>query len=235
MAAARSTGRGVTIAVVDSGVHASHPHVLGVAGGVGFDAAGRRSDDFLDRIGHGTAVTAAIREKAPDASVFAVRIFDRTLSTNVATLCAAIEWAAGAGMRVVNLSLGTTNQAHRDALEAVVRRAVDAGSIIVAARDDEGVSWLPGGLDGVVPVQVDWSCPRETFRIAAHEGRKVLRASGFPRPIPGVPPSRNLSGISFAVANAAGFVARCVESHPDAAAADVLSLLAEEASADDAQ
>lgn len=38
----------------------------------------------------------------------------------------------------------------------------------------------------------------------------VARASGYPRPIPGVPPERNLKGISFAVANVTGVLARAM-------------------------
>jgi hypothetical protein len=41
----------------------------------------------------------------------------------------------------------------------------------------------------------------------------VFRASGYPRPIPGVPADRNLHGISFAVANVTGFVARARATH----------------------
>ncbi len=49
--AASRTGRGVRVAIVDSGVHARHPHVGGVAGGVGIEDEGRLSNDFLDRLG----------------------------------------------------------------------------------------------------------------------------------------------------------------------------------------
>jgi hypothetical protein len=83
----------------------------------------------------------------------------------------------------------------------------------VSAGDDEGVRWLPGSLPGVVAVQLDWSCPRDAFRRVEYDGAPVFRASGFPRPIPGVPPDRNLSGISFAVANMTGFVARARADH----------------------
>ena len=82
------------VAVIDSGVHSAHPHVGGVAGGVGFDEDGRQHDDYVDRLGHGTAVTAAIREKAPDAELYAVKVFDRALSTRIANLIAAIDWAS---------------------------------------------------------------------------------------------------------------------------------------------
>jgi subtilisin family serine protease len=196
-------------------VFAAHPHVQGVAGGVGFDGDGRRHGDFLDRLGHGTAVTAAIKEKAPDALVYAVKVFDRALSTNVGTLIAAIDWAAAAGMHVANLSLGTSRHEHERALREVVDRAAAHGMLIVAARDDDGVRWLPGSLPGVVPVQLDWTCPRDRYRVVEVDGETVVRASGYPRPIPGVEPARNLNGISFAVANVTGFVARTMQSATD--------------------
>ena len=47
-----------------------------------------------------------------------------------------------------------------------------------------------------------------TVRLDGHDLRTVCRASGFPRPVPGVPPERNLKGISFAVANVTGVLAR---------------------------
>ena len=75
--------------------------------------------------------------------------------------------------------------------------------------------WLPGSLPGVVSVQLDWNCPRDEYRVADVDGVTVFRASGFPRPIPGVPPERNLNGISFAVANMTGFVARALQAASD--------------------
>jgi hypothetical protein len=88
---------GVRVAVIDSGIHPGHPHVLGVAGGVAIFRDGE-SDDYLDRLGHGTAVAAAIREKAPDAQLLAVKVFDRTLSSSVGALVrerVGSEWPSG--------------------------------------------------------------------------------------------------------------------------------------------
>jgi len=201
-------GAGIRIAVIDSGVYAGHPHVGGVAGGIAIRADGTSDADYVDRNGHGTAVAAAIKEKAPGAELYAVRIFEERLSGNVAALLRAIDWAADAGMHLVNLSLGTANLAHEIVLRESVRRAVGGGALIVAARDDEGVSWLPGSLPGVIPVQLDWDCPRERYRTSRIDGVEVYRASGYPREIPGVPRERNLSGISFAVANVTGLLAR---------------------------
>ena len=203
----------VRVAIIDSGVHAGHPHVGGVAGGIGIDEHGREHPDYVDRLGHGTAVAAAIKEKAPEAELYAVRVFERAFSTPIATLIHAIDWAARSGMHIANLSLGTSRVEHAAALSEAVARATACGLILVSARDDEGVRWLPGSLPGVIPVQLDWSCPRDSCRIAEIDGVTVLRASGYPRGIPGVPPDRNLHGISFAVANVTGFVARARANH----------------------
>ena len=205
------TGRGVRVAVVDSGVHAAHPHVNGVAGGVGFDAEGRAHDDYVDRLGHGTAVVAAIKDLSPDVDVFAVKVFDRQLSTNMICLINAIEWAAREHMQVINLSLGTSRREHEAALREAVDVACAAGAIVVAAREDAGVSYLPGSLPAALAVEVDWACPRGEYRIVDLAGSRVIRTSGLPRQIPGVPPEKNLQGVSFAVANATAFVARAME------------------------
>ena len=112
------------VAVVDSGVHVQHPHIAGrIAGGVAIDERGGEHADFVDRLGHGTAIAAAILEKAPDAEIHAVKVFDRTLSTTIAGLVAGIDWAIRSGMRVVNLSLGTAKVEHEALLAGVVARA----------------------------------------------------------------------------------------------------------------
>jgi subtilisin family serine protease len=206
----------VRIAIVDSGVHVTHPHVGSVAGGVALDGDGREHDDYVDRLGHGTAVAAAIKEKAPDAELYAVKVFDRTLSTRISTLVAAIDWAARNGMHLVNLSLGTAKAEHEGALTDAVRRAAALGVVVVAAAEDDGVRWLPGSLPGVIGVQLDAACPRDEYRAIPVNGVTVFRASGYPREIPGVPPERNLNGISFAVANMTGFVARARQNARDA-------------------
>jgi subtilisin family serine protease len=197
---------GIAIGVIDSGVHAEHPHISGVAGGVAVGPAGEISGDYVDRIGHGTAVMAAIKERAPTARYYAIRVFDARLTTTASTLVTAINWAIDQRVDLINLSLGTANPAHRAALQAAVDRARSQRIAIVSASDEDG-SWLPGSLPGVVAVQVDWDCPRDRFRVVQRGNSFVFHASGFARPIPGLDPHRNLNGVSFAVANVSGFLA----------------------------
>jgi hypothetical protein len=177
----------IRIAVIDSGVNPSHPHITRIDGGW-------PENDFLDRLGHGTAVMAAIQEKAPEAEYFAVRIFDRELRTNIDTLLAAIQWSMDRNADIINLSLGTSNAAHAEKFAPFLSQA-----IFVSAAGA-----YPGDLPGVIPVGQDSSIPRDQFRVTG----ETFFASGYPRPMPNVPPERNLNGVSFAVANMTGIIAR---------------------------
>ncbi|HVO98709.1 MAG TPA: S8 family serine peptidase [Bryobacteraceae bacterium] len=180
----------IRVAVIDSGVNPSHPHIARVDGGY-------PENDFLDRLGHGTAVMAAIQEKAPGAEYFAARVFGRELHSNIDALIEAIAWAITEGMDVINLSLGTANAAHAGRFAPFLKRA-----IFVSAA-----GMFPGDLPGVIRVAADATLPREEYRL----DDETFVASPYPRPIEGVPPERNLNGASFAVANMTGFVARACE------------------------
>ena len=210
------TGRGVRIAIIDSGVHPDHPHIdaAGLRDGVAITSDGAVSEGAeatVDRLGHGTAVTAAIQEKAPDALCLPVRVFHDSLRTSAAALISAIDWSIAQKVDIINLSLGTVNIAHRPAFEAAADRALAAGIAIVAAREANDVPCLPGSLPQALSVGLDWDCARDGYRVDDREGDIVFTASGHPRPIPGVPQRRNLYGISFAVANMTGFAALACE------------------------
>lgn len=194
-------GAGVRIAVIDSGVNPRHPHIHGVAGGVGIGPNGEiQEGSYLDVLGHGTAVMAAIQEKAPAADYFAVKVFHTALRTSSICLLRAIEWAIENRMDVVNLSLGTPNSGRAEEFQSLAAQ----GPALVAARDADGQPCYPGCLPQVFGVAIDMECERDTYRVASG----IYYASGYPCPVPGVPPERNLQGISFAVANMSGFVAR---------------------------
>ena len=210
------TGQGVTIAVIDSGVHADHPHVGGVVGGIGIDEDGFVHNDYVDRLGHGTAVTAAIREKAPDSDILIIKVFGRTLGTSTGVLVRSIDEAIDRGARLVNLSLGTAKPEHELTMWAAVSRARERGVCVVSPREHGGHVWLPGSLEGSVGVVLDWGCSRDQLRVMCVEGHQpVFVASGFPRPIPGVSQEKNLKGVSFAAANTTGLLACLMQNRPE--------------------
>src|SRR3569833_1567116 len=107
------------VAILDSGINAQHEHVGNIIGGIALLPDGQ-SDDYLDYLGHGTAVAGAIHEKAPAAGLLIVKIFHHNLTTTIQQLVAGVQWALDNRADVVNLSLGTTNPDHRERLAAVV-------------------------------------------------------------------------------------------------------------------
>lgn len=192
--------RRVRVGIVDSGITPGHQHVGPVAGGVSLVPSGP-SDDIVDRLGHGTAVAGAIREAAPEADLYAIKVFDRRLSTTVETLLAAVKWCAENAIDLVNLSLGTGNMQYRDRFAQILNGEILAVSV---------AGMLPGCLAGVIAVEGDKTCPRGSFRVQ----NDTFLTSPYARPIPGVPMEHNLQGSSFAVANMTGIVARVLADTP---------------------
>ena len=157
-----STGRGVRVGLVDTGVHAGHPHLV-VAGGQNCVTGEDPTDHGSNGHEHGTHVAGIIggrgrppggcRGVAPGADLMSYRVFGRgrAEATNFA-IAKAIDTAVGDGCDVVNLSLGG------GPADAVVRAAIEeaqeAGVIVVAAagNDGRGPVAFPADLPDVVAV-----------------------------------------------------------------------------------
>src|SRR5262245_8099516 len=201
------------VAVVDSGINASHSHVQHVEGGISLV-----SESYNDLIGHGTAVAAAIRDHEPRVQLYALKIFDRSFATDIAAVAKALEWCAENQMDVVNLSLGTAKSAHRDVLLEPSRRV----NILVAPNEFIGLPAFPGSFEWAFGVSSDPECPRSEFRIGA-DGR--FFASPFPRTIPGMPLNQNFMGTSFATANFTGLICRLMLEHDVRTREELISIL----------
>lgn len=197
----------IRIGIVDSGVHGEHPHVGGIAGGVTVGADGY-VPGYVDCLGHGTAIAALIHALAPEAELYAVRVFDDRLATSIGRVIRAIDWCLENEMEIVNLSLGTMNPAHRAAFAAAVERVHDAGAALVSAYEMNDQPMLPGSMAGAIGVAMDADCPREAFGCTMREGKPVFSAPPYPREIPGVRREDNLNGVSFAVAHISAHLAR---------------------------
>jgi serine protease len=139
-------GTGALVAVVDSGVDASHPDLLGrvVAGPDIVD----RDSDPSDPSGHGTHIAGIIAAAsgngiggagvAPAARILAVRVLGAGDIGSAANVAAGINAAVDAGADIINLSL---NWAHPDAtlapVTAAMQRAADAGVLVVVAAGND--------------------------------------------------------------------------------------------------
>lgn len=223
------TGQGVKVAVIDSGINPWHSHVRGVKGGVRIRTTNgplalELDDQYTDELGHGTAVAGVIRRWAPGCELYSVRVFERALFAYPSALIEGIEWSLAAGIRVINLSLGTSNEAHIPALLAVCQRALEAGAALIAAAETRNPGSYPAAFPIVIGVAAQEDCrERELIHV---EGDPIeFRALGQPLPLPGRPQSRNLQGSSFAAARVTGWVATLLEAFPSADLPQLRALL----------
>ena len=140
------TGKDVIVAVVDTGVDATHPELVGrVLPGI--DLVDDGKDGRTDPNGHGTHVAGIIAAEidgngteglAPDAKILPVRVLGLDGSGDDADVAYGILWAVKQGAQVINLSLGGTDL--DPLLEDAVRQAHNAGVVVVAASGNSGVS-----------------------------------------------------------------------------------------------
>ncbi len=138
-----TTGKGVNLAVLDTGVDYTHPDIKPVYKG-GYNAIDS-SKPPLDDHGHGTHVAgtiAAVRDGkgvvgvAPEVNLYAIKVLDSSGSGQYSWIVSGIEWAVNNKMKVINMSLGSrySSQAIKSAVEA----AYKAGVVIVCAAGNDG-------------------------------------------------------------------------------------------------
>jgi hypothetical protein len=205
------------MAIIDSGINPSHPHVNGVAGGVSFQLDENQNiiegPDFSDHIGHGTAIAGIVRAGSSLAELYAVKIFYRKLKTPGALLLTALKWAIEEKMKVVHLSLGTQQKDCREQLHRLCREGFHKNIIIVAAGRSPDDDILPAALPEVIGVYWNRQCDRQT--LICHPGCAIeFGANGRARPLPGVPEEMNFSGHSFAAAQVTARIAALLETNP---------------------
>ncbi len=198
--------RKIRVGVADSGINPNHRHVGEVAGGVGVvvtDGRVATDDDWLDQLGHGTAVAATIRGHAPAVELYSIRIFRRRLEAQVDALLFALEWAASNELDLLNLSLGCADEDRRDAFVSAVADASSAGVVVIAAHELSGKPSLPGSLPGVIAVGADPELGSGQLRFEDD----VIVSSSWARQLGELPKERNFHGVSLAVAHVTGVAA----------------------------
>lgn len=201
---ARTTGEGVVVAVVDSGVDSRHPdlrdQLVGAADCVGAggdpDRCGPGGDTDAD--GHGThvagiAVAAAANGRgvagvAPDADLLSVRALVPVRCSRrpcgatgrAEDVAAGVRWAVGRGADVVNLSLGAVADASGE-LDAAVDEATSAGVVVVAAGPSGSAGSDPAPERAVVVTAVDHDGNGAPYARGVGGSRVALAAPGGDR------------------------------------------------------
>jgi hypothetical protein len=127
-------------------------------------------------------------------------------------------------MRVINLSLGSTNPAHRDRLQDLITQAHAAGLFVVASAPPGGTDTIPAALPGVISVAGDDACAWNEYRYICDDPIP-FRAHPYPRPIPGLPQERNFYGHSCASAHVTALLALLIQHQVNLTADEAITTL----------
>ena len=213
-----STGAGIKVAVIDSGIDADHPAVGGrVEYAAIVEEDGRIEVDTSphgDDFGHGTACAGIIRHLAPDCLLTSVKVLGPNMTGRGAVFAAGLRWAIENGMQVCNLSLGTTKRDFYAVLHELVDDAYFQNIMLVTAAHNMPLLSFPSTYASVISV-------------ASHDVRDAEVYYCNPRP----PVEFGALGIdvrvawlggewitatgnSFATPHIAGLVTRMLSKHP---------------------
>jgi subtilisin family serine protease len=152
-----STGKGVRVCILDSGVDADHPLVGGLAGAI---AVLKREDGELefveddegDLCGHGTACAGIVRAVAPEVSLFSVRVLGAGFKGSGSVLLGGLRWAVDQGFDVINMSLSTTKRQFAELLHELADSAYFRRTVLVASAHNMPVESYPWRFSSVISV-----------------------------------------------------------------------------------
>jgi len=153
----KATGRGVVIADLDTGADSCHEALRGIVLYTFLEGAAANAPENcptsstipVPGYGHGTRVASLLRIVAPEATIWAMRVFDNSGSAQISDIYEAIVYAADHGVDVINMSFGTTQAS--TALEDAISYARSRGVTLVAAGGNSNVEPLmyPAQISGV--------------------------------------------------------------------------------------
>ncbi|MFG3206226.1 type VII secretion-associated serine protease mycosin [Streptomyces sp. NPDC048192] len=247
----QSKGKGVKVAVIDTGVDTSNPqltqavnaslgeNLLPAKDGNGKPVDGAKSKPTTDTVGHGTRVAGIIAARpmkgtgfvglAPEATIIPIKQNDAEGHGTSDRLAAAIRHAIAVGAQVINISQDTANAVPPgDALHNAIDDALNRKIVVVASAGNDGLDGnvkptYPASYPGVLAVAAsDRNNERAPF---SQSGDWVGVAAPGVDMISTVPKGGHCSdnGTSFSAPYVAGVAALIKAKHPDWTAREVVA------------
>ncbi|MGW0733538.1 type VII secretion-associated serine protease mycosin [Streptomyces sp. NPDC002851] len=227
----KATGKGVTVAVIDTGVDDSNKQLAGQMASGGKDFVGKAKDGTTDIEGHGTKVAGIIAAKkipgtgfqgiAPGAKILPLRYTGaEEKQGNSNTMVAAINYAIDQNVDIINISSDTTDRKNPPPLAAAIKKAVDNGILVVAASGNDGADGesketYPAAYDGVLAVAAsDRNDERAFFSQAGDFVDIAAPGVGMVSTVPKGGQCTD-DGTSFSAPYVAGVAALLMEEHRD--------------------
>ena len=216
-----ATGRGVSVAIIDSGIDIEHPDLAGrVAESVEARVDNKKvvfdQSEAGDSAGHGTACAGIVARIAPEAELYSIKVLGAGGLGDGQAFLAGLEYAVKKRYRVINLSLGTTKPQFFAPLHDLLDRAYLAGCVVVAAANNLPHPSFPSVFSSSL-ISVIKSEEPDPYNFGFHFGEVIeLTAPGVNVRTAWLDGShRNLTGNSFACPHIAGIIALLLEKHPD--------------------
>lgn len=216
------TGKGVNIAILDSGIDSSHKD-LKIKGGVSFIGS---KNDYNDSTGHGTHVAGIIGAKikegringiAPQANIYAVKLLNNHNSGKNSNLLSAVEWCLEKKMNIIHMSISSNKKSK--AVEVSLQIAYKKGVLMIASAGNQGFYLTesityPGAYSTVIAVgSVNKNNERSLFSSVGSE--LEIMAPG--ESIYSTEPHNKYGyrdGTSMAAPHVTGIIALLIEKYP---------------------
>ena len=226
-----STGKGIRVGIIDSGLENAHPSLRGrvvqnVTVELGDDEPVVVPDGEQDMFGHGTACGGIIVGLAPEVELVSIRVLGADLRGKGAAFAAGLEWAIEQGLEVCNLSLSSKSESLYPIFHDLADRAYFRGTALISAANNVPAPSYPSLFSSV-------------FSVAAHGEPDPQRLYYNPQPPVefgawgvDVPiawkdgGSTVATGNSFAAPHVAGIVALILSKHPGLSPFEVKAILA---------
>ncbi|MER7688008.1 S8 family serine peptidase [Streptomyces sp. NPDC097610] len=237
-------GKGVKIAVLDTGVDTGHPDL---AGRIAESESFVPDEGIQDGFGHGTHVASTLvgsgaasggryKGVAPGAELAVGKVLDDTGHGQESWIIAGMEWAAHSGAKIVSMSLGGTASGSSDILsETVDELSASTGTLFVIAAGNTGPSDQTIGTPGIADSALTVGAVDKSDHLASFSSRgprlgdsavkpeitapgvniTAARASGTTMGTPVDDYYTTSSGTSMATPHVAGAAALVAQAHPD--------------------